>query len=60
MAMIKPIINRDAHFCRDCGGPLAELFEYYKICNNTTTLGQQQGPKDVCQSLVRVVNSNPA
>lgn len=53
MATAHPIKNRDAKFCRDCGGPLTALFEDYKICANTTTNGTQQEPKDVCESLSR-------
>ncbi len=53
MATAHPIKNRDAHFCRDCGGLLTVLFEDYKICENTTTKGTQQDPKDRCESLPR-------
>lgn len=53
MANLNPIKNRDARYCRDCGGPLTTLFESYKICENTTTKGTQQDPKDICESLSR-------
>ena len=51
MAFPQPIKNGDAKFCRDCGGPLKAIFEDYRICENKTTTGQQQDPKDVCEYL---------
>ncbi len=53
MATVQPIRNRDARFCRDCGGPLTIVFDDYKICKNTTTVGEQKDPKDLCESLGR-------
>ncbi|MDZ4849987.1 MAG: hypothetical protein SGI77_11935 [Pirellulaceae bacterium] len=53
MAFSQPIKNGDAKFCRDCGGPLTKAFEDYRICENTTTKGQQQDRKDVCEYLPR-------
>lgn len=53
MAFPKPIRNGDAEYCRDCGGLLKKVFEDYRICENTITNGQQQDPKDVCESLSR-------
>lgn len=53
MATTQSIKNRDARFCRDCGGPLKTVFEDYKICENTTKIGEQQDSKDICEPLGR-------
>jgi hypothetical protein len=37
-------------FCRDCGGPTTRI-DRTATCDNTTTRGQQQDPKDVCRNL---------
>ena len=45
-------VRNGGDFCRDCGGPMTRLADE-AYCENTTTQGTQQEPKDVCQALGR-------
>ena len=46
------LMRNDSKFCRDCGGPLTPLGDA-AYCDNTTTRGTQQDPKDICKPLGR-------
>ncbi|MCF7960305.1 MAG: hypothetical protein K9M08_06140 [Pirellula sp.] len=46
------IKNLNAKFCRDCGGP-AKPYGEFVTCENTTTSGERQDPKDIRLPLER-------
>jgi hypothetical protein len=45
-------VNAGSNYCRDCGGPIKPRDEL-AWCENITTSGSQQDPKDVCENLTK-------
>lgn len=46
-------VNAGSGFCRDCGGRITSRGGL-AWCENTTTVGSQQEPKDRCQNLSKL------
>lgn len=54
MASLQPFTDPGARYCRDCGGPLTVIIDNLRVCQNTTTQGEQQESKDTCRGLGRL------